>query len=169
MSDSRIRDLERAVLTGGGEEERVALSRELERVGRPNLWGYAPRWCEPSEAEAKRHLPGVSFRCAGCKAARDETARHIMATDAITNGSDWTRIARANVGLVVRVMPPGSALRDIRAALREANPHGKHGPSWGRKVWGNEVGRAFPALSRKPALRPLGSADSPLFADRSVS
>jgi hypothetical protein len=31
------------------------------------------------------------------------------------------------------------------------------------------VGRAFPRLSRKPAPRPLGPDDSPLFAAKGVS
>lgn len=169
MSDATLRALEQAVRSNPGDEPaRVALDIERRRRGMGSLWGYAPRWCLGGGAPPKRatpHLPGLFYDCPGCKVARDESAQHVMTSDAVLNGSDWTRIARANVALVVRVMPPGASMRDVRAALREVKANrleSRWDSAHGRKVWGNEVGRAFPALSRKP--KPA-SVDAPLFGE----
>lgn len=165
MSDQRLRDLERAVLDGGDEGARVALDAERRRRGMPSLWGYAPRWCAPSDKAPTRHLPGVQWNCAECMRAQAEVNAYISKNDRPTNGSRWTGSARAYVACVVRVAS-GLPLRAVREALREVRPS-KYDAAHARKVFTVEVVRAFPQLARK-VTRPLGPEDSPLFAAREV-
>lgn len=167
MSDATLRDLEQTVRANPGDESaRVALDTERRRRGMGSLWGYAPRWCEPSDKSPARHLPGVQWNCPECERARAEAALHVTQNDMPTNGSHWQRKARMWVVLVVRVMPPGASAREVRAALREVRP-GKWGAAIQRQWFSREVTRAFPMLARKK-VAPLGPEDSPLFAAKAV-
>jgi hypothetical protein len=162
VADASMRELERVVRAGGDEAARVALSRERTRAGLPDLWGYAPRWCGEEE---RWHLPGAAWDCRGCERARAEAVLHVQRNDMPTNGSHWQRRALATVALVQRVTPPGTPLREVRAALREVRPS-RWDAAIERQWFSREVVRAFPGLGRKPKPAPLGPSDSPLFAEK---
>lgn len=166
MSDADLRNLEHVVRSGGEEAARVALDRERRRVGLPSLWGYAPRWCD-AVCAGQLHFPGARWDCRGCEGARAEAVLHVQRNDMPAGDSHWQRRARATVALVVRVMPPGSSMRDVRAALREVRP-GKYDAAITRQWFSREAVRAWPALGRKK-VAPLGPDDSPLFVAKEGS